>query len=416
MKNNIKLFFKYFLYRPKHLVWRKKGTLSHPNIKIVFLVQFPETWNSMKTVYESLSSYKDVQTTILCIPKPLQSSSANEYRAATTNEAFEFFSNKHIECTNAYTNSVWMDLEALKPHYVIYTRPYNKQYPDLYKSNTVCRYAKTCYLPYAFNMMDELFYTTYHPEFISTMFLSFIPCESRYELCKKEYFFHNKFGTNKFLNMGYPRFDLLADNSQVEDRERFTVAWMPRWTIPDGSSNKPSGFLKYCDSLLEFAEKHAEMDFIIRPHPLMFSTFIEKGVMTQEQLDRFHQQCNLCGNVFIDSQKDYLPLIKKADVLVADYTSLLIEFFVTKKPIIYCDNATGLNREAQKMDSALYHADNTEEIESMICNLYNGNDVLLPTRIATVTELLPTEAGTIGQNIAKYLIDDIKRGIKHETL
>ena len=412
---HIKKIIKYFLYRPKRIVWKKKNALLHNDIKVVFLVQYPETWNSMKTVYESMVLNKDSETVIFCIPKPKQSIKTEVYVPSEKNEAYDFFSSQGIPCVNAYTDNTWLDLEKIKPHYVIYTRPYNAQYPDLYKSTYVCGFAKTCYLPYAFNMLDTMFYTTYHPQFISSMYLSFIPCNSRYKMCKEEYYYHEKFGTCKFLDQGFPRFDLLKSELKRSE-DRFCVLWMPRWASDNNTSNKQSGFLKYSKSLLEFAKKNIDKDFVIRPHPLMFSAFITNGIMTQEQVDDFFEQCDMCGNVYIDTQKDYLPVIRRADVLVADYTSLLMEFFVTKKPIIYCDDASGLNTEAQKMNSVLYHADTSVEIEELIKRLCEGEDELLSDRSKVISELLPVEAGKIGYNIANYILEDIRKGINYESI
>lgn len=404
-------FLKYFCETPRYWIKRYRKENNGKVIRIVFLVQFPETWNSVKTVYEALKQRENVEIVILCIPKPKSNNGGGEYQPDNINESFEYFINLGVDCVNALRDDKeWVDIKILKPDYVIYTRPYNNQYPVEYRSLNVCKIAKTCYIPYAYNMMDDKFLATFHPEFITKIYISFVATESRLSMCKDEYYFENKFGINKFVYMGFPRFDLLTNN--IEDKEKnkqFTIAWMPRWTVADGEATKLSGFLKYSRQIIDFVKQHKNISLIIRPHPLMFVNFVEKGVMTQNEVECFKKECTECENIEIDGEKDYILLLNKADLLIADYTSLLMEFFVTAKPIIYCDDAKGLNKEAQEMDEVLYHAKSYKDIEELVLKLMDGNDFMKDKRKLVINKLIPINAGMIGEQIADYLIDDSKK-------
>lgn len=404
-------FLKYFYNTPKYWVKNNIKESNEKYIRIIFLVQFPETWNSFKTVYEELKQRESVEVSILCIPKPISNNGEIEYHPTDINESFEYFKNLGIDCVNALKiDNQWIDIELLKPDYVIYTRPYNIQYPVEYRSSSVCRFAKTCYIPYAYNMMDDQFFVTFNTEFITNIYTIFVASESRLIMCKEEFYFQDKFGTNKFVYMGFPRFDLITNNiEEKEKNKRFTIAWMPRWTVADGEATKLSGFLKYSRQILDFVKKHKNIYLIIRPHPLMFANFIEKGVMTQNEVERFKKECTECENVVIDREKDYIPLFNRADLLIADYTSLLMEFFVTGKPIIYCDDEKGLNKEAQEMDTVLYHAESYKEIEGLVLDIMEGNDSMQEKRKLIINKLVPKNAGMIGEQIAEYLINDSKK-------
>ena len=404
-------FLKYFYNTPKYWVKNNIKESNEKYIRIIFLVQFPETWNSFKTVYEELKQRESVEVSILCIPKPISNNGEIEYHPTDINESFEYFKNLGIDCVNALKiDNQWIDIELLKPDYVIYTRPYNTQYPVKYRSSSVCRFAKTCYIPYAYNMMDDKFFLTFNTEFITNIYTTFVASESRLIMCKDEFYFQDRFRTNKFVYMGFPRFDLLKNNiEEKENNKRFTIVWMPRWTVADGEATKLSGFLKYSRQILDFVKRHKNIDLVIRPHPLMFTNFVEKGVMTQNEVERFKKECTECENVVIDVEKDYIPLLNRADLLIADYTSLLIEFFVTGKPIIYCDDAKGLNKEAKEMDDVLYHAMNYTDIEKLIFKIMEGNDSMKYKRKLVIHKLIPINAGIIGEQIAEYLLNDAKR-------
>jgi len=402
-------FLKYFSNTPKYWVKSHIKNSNEKYIRVIFLVQFPETWNSFKTVYEELKQRENVEVVILCIPKPKSNNGEIEYHPDDINESFDYFKNLGIDCVNAFkSDNQWIDIKLLKPDYVIYTRPYNTQYPVEYRSSNVCRFTKTCYIPYAYNMIDDKFMTTFNQEFINNTYITFVASKSRLSMCKNEFYFQDKCGLNKFVYMGFPRFDLLTSNiKDKENNKRFTIAWMPRWTVADEESTKLSGFLKYSRQILDFVKQHKDIYLIIRPHPLMFMNFIEKGIMTQNEVDSFKKECIECENIVIDEEKDYIPLLHRADLLIADYTSLLMEFFVTTKPIIYCDDSKGLNKEAQEMDNVLYHAMSYKDIEELVLQIMEGNDSMREERKLVINKLVPTNIGMIGEQIAQYLIDDI---------
>ena len=130
------------LYRISLKEIAKSQTKSnHP--KVAFILQFPETWNSMKTVYDAAKK-RGLDPLIVCVPKP-ESTSTLVYEASTNgvNEAYEMLKGKNSNVVNSNLGEgKWFDLKEYNPDYVFYTRPYNTQYPDEYKSNAVCQYAK----------------------------------------------------------------------------------------------------------------------------------------------------------------------------------------------------------------------------------------------------------------------------------
>ena len=156
---------------------------------------------------------------------------------------------------------------------------------------------------------------------------------------------------------------------------------------------------------LEYAKTNTNIKVIIRPHPNMFPNYIENGIMTKEAVDSFMQHCKGCGNVIIDQTQDYIDTIRKSDILVADYTSLIAEFFMTGKPIIYCDTADGLNSEGSTICGNLYRADTFSEIIDLVEKIKNGRDDQHEHRKKIIKELLPAECGNIGKTILDSILE-----------
>ena len=106
----------------------------------------------------------------------------------------------------------------------------------------------------------------------------------------------------------------------------------------------------------------------------MFKNFVETGVMTQDNVNRLIQRVNDISNISWDKNYDYLVSFRTADVLISDFSSLVIEFYITNKPIIYCgENTNAFNSIGEMMSEGLYHVSNKEELVCQIDYLANNN-------------------------------------------
>ena len=64
-------------------------------------------------------------------------------------------------------------LKNINPDYVFYERPYSSYLPMEYKISTVSKYAKTCYLPYGYEMMNYIFDTSLNVDFFRYLHIFF---------------------------------------------------------------------------------------------------------------------------------------------------------------------------------------------------------------------------------------------------
>lgn len=396
------------IYR-KNIQRLNRDLKKDSTIKVVFILQYPETWNSMRTVYENAVK-KGMHAKILCVPKPKNISDPN-YNMSSINEAYEFLKNDS-NAINAYLgDSKWFDLKEFCPDYVFYTRPYNSHYPNVYKSETVCQYTKICYIPYGFILNDGMiFNSVFHMNFILQTYLIFAPSKNILKKLKKFYMCQYLLKYNKFKYLGFPRFDLLLDDNfnKKTKSDNPTITWMPRWEFDTSSEGqKLSHFLEYYDEFIAFVKTHQELNFIFRPHPLMWETLINEELKTEEEIEEIKKELASINNLSIDNEKDYLPTLKNTDILIADTTSLLIEFFVTGKPIILCDNGQGYLKDGKIMVSSLYQVNTWKDVEVTLKQLINGDDKLYSKRQKAINKIIPRKS-IAGETIINYIIDDYK--------
>ena len=79
-------------------------------------------------------------------------------------------------------------------------------------------------------------------------------------------------------------------------------------------------------------------------------------------------------NMVIDKRKKYIDTFWNTDLLITDISSMMVEFFVTGKPIIFCGTDLALNEMHIEIINTLYQADSWEDIEIIIEELKQGND------------------------------------------
>lgn len=374
-------------------------------IELVFIIYMPEVFTTFQSIYEAAMADEKFSVHILAQPHM-----DNQQGLQGINPAYEYLGKTYQNVINAYNNEEWFDLRKLQPDYVFYTRPYTFQYYSEYNPKYVRQYAKVCFHSYSYDM-DRIadFFIVYNYDFMQYVTFCFNTAESTcsrlkkmLEISKKEY--------PQIHCIGFTRFDLIKNEliSNVnQNSNRKCILWLPRWASGKKQGKKQSHFFLYVDNFLKFTQIRTDVDFIIRPHPLMFANFLSQGIYTQQDINDFYKKCEKLGNVYIDTEKNYFTSLRKADILFSDYTALLVEFFVTGKPIIYCDDDSTFNYEMKRMDKCFYHYYKWDEIEAILIKLLNGDDYLKEKRIKEIPNFL--DETNAGKNIIECLKKDYYR-------
>lgn len=368
-------------------------------IRVVFLMEYPEVWNSSKTVFESLNNSDKAEAYIITLPK---------YPNLDYNDTFLTFSNLYTNVIKGYDSGKWFDLEAFAPDYVFYTRPYAKEYPDELKPAQVSKYAKLCYLPYGFDFTEGYhIQVQYNLHTFPYMYMVFCDDSSAKKYCDK--MFRNEGDYKKVFDIGYPRFDLLyrLKKSIVSDVKKTTILWVPRWSL-ERLANDGSSYFDFIEILINFFTSGSKnnLNLIIRPHPLMFGNFVKNGVMSKYEVDNIHDRINAIDNISFDTNSDYLISARQADLIIADFTSMLIEYVMLDKPVIYCGSTAKFTEVGRKVDKAMYHLSDYKDVINGIETFLSEGDTMKEIRATVISELSKGNDGKIGDRITEQIIKD----------
>lgn len=367
IKNILKPFVNPFRKMHYNISCEKKLKKSIKNYNhdgpIVFICQCEYIWNKTRDVFKEV--LKTGTKVHLYLIKDGQSVSKKE------NTIFEEEFNDFII---KYEN---VKLKDLKPSIVVYSRPYPNHLPKDVRITEVIKYAKTAYIPYYYSL-DNLVETGINDSFYKCLSLYFADQEcikKHFEMVQSKGI---KKGYQKVYNYGYPILERLYDNvyntSIFKNPSACKIMWTPRWTIDEklGGSN----FLKYYKDMFSYFINNNNYSFVFRPHPLLFSNFIDKGIIKIEEKNEIMELFNNSNNSFHDTTSDYLNTFYHCDVLICDNSSIIIEYFFTGKPFIFCynDSKIFLNDMMNKMLECNYVAHSFDEIIGHLNNITNGND------------------------------------------
>ena len=391
----------------------EKFRKAHPKEKnnkcrLVFIVQRTEVFNSVRSIAETAGN--DARFEVYFLPLPRCQNGRFELLWDTYDNVVTFCKKLGfgtvLEMANE-TRDTYFDLSKLNPDVIFLNVPYTRQYPKPYRIEQLAKIAKVCTIPYGYSMIESHLHLIYgDPVFMQNIDYIFAGSPLEFGFLKPKVALAERRGKRIVYNVGFPRFDLMNKSCA----QKKCVLWLPRWTANVGlqASNEQSSFLEFKDSFLQFAKEHPDVRFVIRPHPLMFENYQSKGIMTKEEVDAYLEAIRTMENMSLDSDSDYLQALNGATVLLADFTSLLAEFYISEKPVVFTGDTTDFSAYDKPMLDTFYFAGRWEEVERTLNALLSGDDPKAAQRKQNVKDFLPETKQSVGRTILDILLNDFK--------
>ena len=380
-------------------------------INLAFMVQCPEIWITSNPIYEAALRDERFNVSIILVPE-MSFAYYVFLQDVEYEKIYQFghktFGDKCIESYNPVTKE-WLDIKTLDLDYVFIPRPYETYLPKQYRASAIRRFAKVCYVSYAFPILNDS-HILYNSHFVRNANMIFCEQQHSFDYVCKRFARTYKSQLQKFFYTGYPRFDMVEEHTGAEgklwSKERSAkvkrIIWTPRWTVDPklGGSN----FFNYKDKFIEFAENHGNVDFILRPHPMAFDNFIAQGLITEEELQKYIERYQKSGNAVIDRTAEYLDTFYSSDVLVSDASSVTVDYLFTGNPVIYCPSVKESYGVPEEIMRCFYLAESFGDISRILEEILNGKDTKKEIREKTVVAL--KRDGKIGENIIGLIKKD----------
>jgi hypothetical protein len=135
--------------------------------------------------------------------------------------------------------------------------------------------------------------------------------------------------------VGYCKMDRLA-SLPFRRRARKRVILSPHHTIDQNADGLAlSTFALHADMYLKLPGLFPEIDFVFRPHPLLFPRLATAKWWGQEKTNAYRAKMEAFPNVEFQQGGDYFETFADSDALIHDCGSFLAEYFYTGRPQCY---------------------------------------------------------------------------------
>ena len=153
--------------------------------------------------------------------------------------------------------------------------------------------------------------------------------------------------------------------------------------------------------MLEEFERRRDVALVLRPHPLFFSVIEERGIMTKAEIAQFEARCQASGNILIDRNPTYQALFARADAMMSDASSFVLEFCGTGKPLLYLHNpfSPDLNEDGEFVRNYLHQAESESGIRDFIDMVAAGRDPQGAARKEAYPRYMYQPAEGVGQAV-----------------
>lgn len=393
---------------------RIEKTQKNEKMRIVFIVQRTEVFNSVRTIFEAAVANEQCEVYLLPIPRCRPKKSGPEFK--TSSAVLDFcraLNGGTIINTYDPETQMYFDLAQINPDYVFLNIPYTETYPEPYEIQNLTKIAKVCYVPYGYQMINKERFRPMYSLTLSLVLLEnvdylFADGSATYTYSRRKMLLGTLLYGNRLYDLGFPRFDNISVGAVRPEPKN--ILWIPRWTSDHqpAAHNLPSHFFAYKDLLPQYAEERKDGHLTVRPHPLSFQNYINNGLMSAQEVQAYKERIVASKWVSLDEAPSYEEALDQADVLVVDFSSIIIEYFYRGKPIVYCGEREDLSSDISCLTDTFYFVKNWEQLRTVLDDLRAGIDPKKSQRDAAVEAFRKAT-----QNAASNILDVLKNDFIH---
>lgn len=396
---------------------RRKTRPVMDKVTVVFVIQVIVSMDKIASVYEHMKKDSRFRVYLLCVPEE-KNHEPFDASLIERNRTYEYFAGHGFSCINAMNgDGSFFELESLRPDYCIYVRPYNELLPPCYRSSITAAYSKICLVMYGEILWTVTYKLLWSYDFEGAVSCAYVQDRQTYLQYKRKFSAGMRRNLQRCVIAGLPALEnFLNQKSGFTDKWDFAAGgiravWTPRWSTSEtvGGSN----FFVYKDVMLDYCHSHSEMNLIIRPHPLMFTNFRKTGELTAEEAEAFLRQCSRLG-IYLDTSDEYACMFWGSDVLVTDFSSVIMEYFLTGNPIVYCLPSVEIEYTGimKQMLRHCYCVADKKELVRCLDMLLKGEDPKKHGRKKFAQKMVSRYAKGAAERVAQDILDDC--GLKNK--
>ena len=367
----------------KHL----RAKFGNEKLKVVFYV-YDETKWKCQSLYDLLTKDDRFEVKILVTKTYVCDTKNPSYQSSeNVQKTYKFFEKKGMSVEFAYDieQEQFIPFENFHPDIIIYQHPW---YVETSQGPVVCsKFALTAYVPYYFpTTASEIDYYLRFHQYVENYYV--------FDETSRKYYSERMQNKGKNLKVtGQPFLDYFRLHSAQE--KKYTI-YAPHWTLC-GQGIAYGTFEWNGKFMLDYAQKHPEMNWIFKPHPLLKKALVDNKIMSSQEVEEYYNAWERFES------GDYLELFCQSQMLITDCSSFLGEYFMSGNPVIHLisEKAKPYNETVKQIVENYYPARNLEELQKLLEDLPQ-NDWMKEQREKAFAKLNYKD-----NYAAKNILDDI---------
>jgi hypothetical protein len=301
-------------------------------IKVAFLTFYYEAWDALAGVYELMKADPRFDVRVVAVSRKLTGGAGFDDAAGVS----AFFDRLGIE------HQVNADLTSLyrgeAPDYIFVNYPWQRNYEKKYRPDALAAIARIAYVPYfslplvqeptdgvnpasGFQPIAAHLYTQRMHQLASLVFTQDDFTRDAFALTQR--------GNTHVHFVGSTKLDELVADYKKETESvggvGRTLLWAPHHSYSQHWLNF-GNFAQVKEDMLAWASSHADWRVILRPHPFLFGTLVDRGVMSAGELESWLKWWNALPNTSIDTTSTSAQIFARATHILTDGISYLAEW------------------------------------------------------------------------------------------
>lgn len=314
-------------------------------IRAVFLVNSIELWDSLFDIYQKMLESDIFEPFVATINRRLGGDThfSGEKRAS---DGLTKLNIPHLRLDMEDSFAGLNILRGLAPDIIFRQSQWDDLYPPAFSSDYLS-FAKLCVVPYGLIVLEK--YMSKQAEREGTNKISCdtpyhraawrIFCENKYALQYFESFSHAP--SEKLVLSGYPKLQRLLNEApswptfdkNPHHEKAFRVIWAPHHSCDNPWLNF-GVFHRIYQDFVAWAREASDIEFVLKPHPELFKSVVNRNVMSQAALDNFLTEWLSLPNCAYENER-YGGLFAASDLMITDGISFFIEYPIFDKPLIF---------------------------------------------------------------------------------
>lgn len=325
-----------------HVAARRSALRRRPT-RVLFLAHLVGVWDSYHALVESMAGSDDFEPIVASIPRRFPgldglSGEEDVHRGLTDRGV------PHLRFTDGDPCDVLRLIKAIEPDVIFRQSQWDADIPEELGTERL-GFARTCLVPYetmniVVNVPDSRTHNTaVDSDYHRVAWLVFCTNEMMLETAVRD----GARGGAQFRLVGHPKADHLrasrpdwpvcstADGPPPLGR----IVWSAHHTIAQGWTDF-GAFHIMRDGMLAWARQCADVQFVFMPHPLLLQVpDSSASPLSRLDFDAWMQEWADLPNTAVLSEADYGPTLAASDIMVTDGLSMLVEYQLFDKPVIF---------------------------------------------------------------------------------